>query len=86
MQATIKDNKLIVEFDIDKVDENILFLLTLIQRGKKNDLSNEEICKLSDEISDKSILDDEDIKKISKEFKDKWWQENKHKFIDENCN
>ena len=86
MQATIKDNKLIVEFDIDKIDENILFMLNSIQTGKKNDLSNEEICKLSDEISNKSILNDEDIKKISKEFKDRWWQENKHKFIDENCN
>lgn len=86
MQATIRNNKLIVEFDIDKIDENILFLLSSIQSGKKDELSNNEICRLSNEISNKSILDDDDIKKISKEFKDKWWQENKHKFIDEDCN
>jgi len=53
MQATLRGNKVIVEFDLKEVDEDILSLLTSIEISKKSQATEEDIYKLSKEIKAK---------------------------------
>lgn len=68
MQAVLKGNKVLLEFAVGKVDEDILSFLSAI------------------EIAKKSKATSEDILRLSKKIKEKWWKENKQRFINENSN
>jgi len=53
MQAILKDNKVIIEFDLKEVDEDILSLLASIEISKKSQAAEEDVYKLSKEIKTK---------------------------------
>ncbi|MCD6219919.1 hypothetical protein J7K43_06015 [Candidatus Calescamantes bacterium] len=53
MQATLKEDKVVVEFDLNEVDEDILSLLTSMEISKKSYATQEDILKLSEEIKKK---------------------------------
>ncbi len=52
MQALLKDNKIMVEFDLKEVDEDILSLLASIEISKKSQATEKDIHKLSKEIKE----------------------------------
>ena len=52
MQALIKDNKVMVEFDLKEVDEDILSLLASMEISKKSQATEKDIQKLSEEIKE----------------------------------
>ncbi len=70
MVTKIKDNKIIIEIDLNNknVDEKILSFLSSL------------------EISNKSQATEEDILKFSEEISDNWWQKNKKRFLSEDNN
>jgi len=53
MQAILKEDKVVVEFDLNEVDEDILSLLTSMEISKKSYATQEDILKLSEEIKKK---------------------------------
>ncbi len=52
MQALLKDNKVMVEFDLKEVDEDILSLLASMEISKKSQATEKNIHKLSKEIKE----------------------------------
>jgi len=53
MQAILKNNKIVIEFDVGEVDKNVLALLSSIEISKKSQATEEEIYQLSKEIKEK---------------------------------
>jgi hypothetical protein len=68
MQSVLKGDKVLFEFSLGEIDEDILSLLSTIEIAKKSKATQKDIIKLSEDI------------------KDKWWKENKQRFINENSN
>jgi len=67
MQASVENGKIKVEFDLGKVDKDLLSFLSLL------------------ETTNKSKATEKDIWQLSEEIKTSWWNENKEKFLNENC-
>lgn len=67
MQASIENGKIKVEFDIGKVDKDILSFLSLLETANKSQATEKDTWQLSEEI------------------KASWWNENKERFLNENC-
>ncbi|TAL24424.1 MAG: hypothetical protein EPN94_07350 [Nitrospirae bacterium] len=53
MQAVLKGNKVLLEFAVGKVDEDILSFLSAVKIAKKSKAATEEILKLSEKIKAK---------------------------------
>ncbi|MFA4918747.1 MAG: hypothetical protein WC581_05785 [Thermodesulfovibrionales bacterium] len=53
MQAVLKGNKVLLEFAVGKVDEDILSFLSAVEIAKKSKAATEDILKLSEKIKAK---------------------------------
>jgi predicted HTH domain antitoxin len=53
MQAILKGNKVLLEFAIGKVDEDIMSFLSAVEIAKKSKAKAEDILKLSGKIKSK---------------------------------
>jgi hypothetical protein len=53
MQTTLKGNKILFEFSLGEIDEDILSLLSSFKISKKTKAAEREIYKLSEEIKAK---------------------------------
>lgn len=53
MQAVLKGNKVLLEFAVGKVDEDILSFLSAIEIAKKSKAATEDILRLSEKIKAK---------------------------------
>ncbi|MDO9289191.1 MAG: hypothetical protein Q7T83_10410 [Thermodesulfovibrionales bacterium] len=53
MQAVLKGNKVLLEFAVGKVDEDILSFLSAVEIAKKSKAATEDISKLSEKIKTK---------------------------------
>ncbi len=50
MKSSVKDNKVILEFQFNKIDEDLISLLSSIEIGEKSQASENDILDLSNEI------------------------------------
>lgn len=53
MQAVLKGNKVLLEFAVGKVDEDILSFLSAVEIAKKSKAATEDILRLSEKIKAK---------------------------------
>jgi len=53
MQAVLKGDKVLLEFEVGKIDEDILSLLSTLNIARKSKATKNDIFKLSEEIKEK---------------------------------